>query len=66
MKGADSGMLLPRGDEKAWKDAYSKAKDSDIRNEWAKNGRSHVKKGFSLKIQAEALQRLLEDCKEHA
>ena len=66
MNDANSGMLIPRGDDEAWKDAYNKAKDPEIRSEWAKNGRSHVEQGFSLKVQADALQKLLEDCMEHA
>ncbi len=66
MSGANSGLLLPRGDEKAWKKAYKTAKDPSLRKEWAKNGRSHVVGGFSLVVQADALQRLLEDCMEHA
>jgi len=66
MSKANSGLLLPRGDEHAWNNAYKTAKEPSARKEWAKNGRSYVEKGFTLKVQADALQRLLEDCMKHA
>jgi len=64
MHDADSGMLLSRDAD--WKAAYQKAEDSEIREKWAKAGRKHVEGHFTLEVQADALQRLLDDCMKHA
>ena len=64
MHDADSGMLLSRDAD--WKAAYKKAEDSEIREKWAKAGRKHVEGHFTLEVQADALQRLLDDCMKHA
>ena len=75
MTGADSGRLLPRPplntasdhpDMAAWHQAYAQAQDADIRRDWAVAGRKHVEGGFTLEVQALALERLLRNCIEYA
>jgi len=75
MTGAGSGQLLPRPplsaasdhpDMAAWHQAYDQAQDADIRRDWAVAGRNHVEGGFTLEVQAQALERLLRDCIKHA
>jgi glycosyltransferase involved in cell wall biosynthesis len=75
MTGADSGKLLPRPllntasdhpDMAAWHQAYAQAQDADIRRDWAVAGRKHVEGGFTLEVQALALERLLRNCIEYA
>ena len=61
MKGVDSGMLLDRDGD--WKAAYKAAQDEDNRNNWALAGRPHVEGQFTLEVQADALEKLLEDCR---
>ena len=64
MNNADSGLLLARDAD--WKAAYKKAQDPKFRDIWAKAGRKHVEQGFTLEVQADALQLLLDDCMKHA
>ena len=64
MNNADSGLLLARDAD--WKEAYKKAQDPKFRERWAKAGRKHVEQGFTLEVQADALQLLLDDCMKHA
>lgn len=66
MGGAGSGLLIPRHDKAAWRAAYLQAQDAKMREEWAEKGRQVVEEGFSLKLQADALARLLEDCIQHS
>ena len=75
MTDADSGRLLPRPplntasdhpDMAAWHQAYAQAQDADIRRDWAVAGRKHVEGGFTLEVQAQALERLLRNCVEYA
>ena len=56
---ANSGRLIDRKDIAAWKGAYLDAKDPELRKAWAKAGRTHVETYFSMKVQIEALERLL-------
>lgn len=75
MKDANSGLLLERAPlraksydvaTKVWHQAYEMAQNPDIRQNWAQAGRPHVEGKFTLKVQADALERLLKDCIEHA
>jgi glycosyltransferase involved in cell wall biosynthesis len=61
MKDVDSGMLLERDGN--WNAAYEAAQDEDNRNNWAAAGRTHVEGKFTLEVQADALEKLLEDCR---
>ncbi len=61
MKDANSGMLLERNGD--WNAAYEAAQDEDKRNIWAAAGRLHVEGKFTLDVQADALEKLLGDCR---
>lgn len=59
MAGVDSGRLLRRGDEGAWKQAYEDAKKPDVRRAWAEVGRPYVEANFTLPVQIAALERMM-------
>jgi glycosyltransferase involved in cell wall biosynthesis len=61
MKDVDSGMLLARDGD--WKAAYQACQNEDNRNKWALAGRPHVEGKFTLEVQADGLEKLLEDCR---
>ena len=56
----ESGRLIPRADTAAWSNAYRDAKDPVLREAWAKAGRSYVEEYFSVNVQIEAMERILE------
>ena len=61
MKDVDSGMLIERDGD--WNTAYEAAQDENNRKNWASAGRPHVEGKFTLEVQADALEKLLDDCR---
>lgn len=59
MAGVESGRLLRRDDERAWKQAYEDAKNPDLRRAWAEVGRPYVEENFTLPVQIAALERMM-------
>jgi len=55
-----SGRLLARDDLSAWHEAYEEAQNPTIRAQWSEKGREYVEKYFTLPVQLEALQCMLE------
>jgi hypothetical protein len=66
MRDSGSGLLLSRHDTEGWKKAYETAQNPSTREAWAAKGRTHVEGKFTLGVQANALQRLLDDCMNNA
>ena len=59
MSGVESGRLLRRNDQAAWRQAYQELGNTDLRTAWADVGRRHVEQNFTLDVQIAALERML-------
>ena len=60
MSGIDSGKLLRRDDVEGWQSAYEDLNNGDLRSAWAKVGRPYVETHFTLPVQIDALETLLD------
>ena len=59
MSGVESGRLLRRNDQAAWRQAYQDLENTDLRTAWADVGRRYVEQNFTLDVQIAALERML-------